>query len=116
MSKTPRPDDNLRVDWFRVMLDMRKHEHSMARVARETGIPRTTLLQWCAPDKPVQAKFEDALRVIALWCEVTMRPIGRLPWINRFEPYPQLSQLSTVKLSGTRQGAAAKMPPNQTQR
>jgi lambda repressor-like predicted transcriptional regulator len=110
MAKPTRTDDSLRVDWFRVLLDMRRRGYSQVAVAREAGIPRSTLQQWCSAACPVQAKFEDGLRVITLWCAITEQPVERLPWINRFAPHPSLSTLIAAKLPGLRQVPKPTMP------
>lgn len=84
-----------RVDWFRVMSDCRRAGYCLAAVAREVGIPRSTLQHWCHPDKGAQAGFEHGLRVVAFWQHATGRTIESLPWVSRFAPYPQLGALST---------------------
>jgi hypothetical protein len=89
MAKNTR--DHLRVDWFRVLRDIRKCGYSVVAVSREVGVPRSTLRRWIDADNPAKAPLEDGLRVIEFWCTVTGKPQDQLPWLNQFAPYPSLN-------------------------
>lgn len=101
--------DSMRVDWFRVLQDLKRREYSVERISRETGIPRTTIREWVY-DSNRRARFEDGIVIVQLWCNVTALGVDQLPWVCRFAPFPALGELA--KSSGNRQRPEPTMPPN----
>lgn len=65
-----------RVWWWRVLMDLRVIGWSAQRVARSTGIPKSTLLHWMGGG---EAKHADGERVIRLWCFATGHTRNDIP-------------------------------------
>ncbi len=68
-----------RVDWNRVMLNLRSEGYSMHDVSSLTGIPRSTLKSWshlgCNPN------HQDGETLVAFWCEAMQLPRESLPTV-----------------------------------
>lgn len=54
-----------RVDWFRVLTDLKAQGYSIYQVAEVTGIPRTTLLGY--KDLGAEPKHSDGESLLAMW-------------------------------------------------
>ena len=61
--------DNLRVDWNRVLLDLRCAGFSDAALAERLDIPKSTLAGYRILD--AEPSWSNGQRIIALWCECT---------------------------------------------
>lgn len=73
----------LRVDWFRVLADLRRLGFSQNEVAKQTAISRSTLLGWhLRTSEPAHAAGE---RLIAFWCTVMDRPRESLPMFDGYD-------------------------------
>ena len=60
----------IRVDWFRVIVDLESKDHKMNRIAALIGWPRRTILDWRNHDTEPSHAGGEAL--IALWCQVML--------------------------------------------
>lgn len=74
--------DDLRVDWFRLIVDLNRAGHSTRRFADILGIPRTTIEGWKAGAEP---KHADGERLIALWCKELAKTRSEVPVISDFD-------------------------------
>lgn len=54
-----------RIDWFRVLSDLKAQGYSIYAVSEHTGIPRTTLLGY--KDLDVEPKHSDGELLLAMW-------------------------------------------------
>lgn len=57
-----------RIDWFRVLDDLRRHGLPNAQVAKRIGVPTTTLLGWKQGAEP---KHTDGELLLDLWVGIT---------------------------------------------
>ncbi len=57
-----------RVDWFRVLVDLKRAQLSLRAIEDLTGISRSSLDRYKAGGEPTHA---DGERLIQLWCEAT---------------------------------------------
>src|SRR3546814_11541530 len=71
--------EGLRVDWFRVLVDLRRLGWTSARVAGEIDMPRTTVDGWKAGAVP---RYDPGERLVALWVEVTGNARGDVPRVR----------------------------------
>ncbi len=67
-----------RVDWFRVLVDLKAADLSLRQVEDLTGISRSALDRYKGGVEPAHA---DGERLIALWCEATGSWRDALPLI-----------------------------------
>ena len=70
-----------RIDWFRIYADLKKSKWSVCRVARETGIARTTLMYWRDGAEP---KHSDGETIIEVWEKVTGKCRKDVPFQRRY--------------------------------
>ncbi|MFO0253405.1 MAG: hypothetical protein ACK52V_04745 [Betaproteobacteria bacterium] len=60
---------DIRVDWRRIIAELRNRHGSLQAVADRTGIPRRTLgtmaERYCEP------RYLDGRALVALWCEIS---------------------------------------------
>jgi hypothetical protein len=66
----------IRVDWFRVLADLKAHGVSLRGIRRQIQIPETTLNYYKQGGEPKHANGEV---LIAFWCQVTNREREQLP-------------------------------------
>ena len=95
-----------RVDWPRVLLDLRRAGYSMRAFADSLGIARSTITGWMAGSEP---KHADGEKLIAFWSYATGRPgtsaprEARLPGIR---PYPT-HMMRSIPMEATGMSKAA---------
>ena len=70
-----RPVDT-RVDWARVLLDLRRSGYSMRAFADSLGIARSTITGWMAGSEP---KHADGEKLLAFWSYATGRQLSAVP-------------------------------------
>lgn len=79
----------LRVDWFRLLADLRRLGFSQHQVAEHTAISRSTLLGWhLRTSEPSHAAGE---RLIEFWQTVMDRPREALPMFDGYSDRPAKS-------------------------
>lgn len=66
----------LRVDWFRVIADLRRCGYSAQSVADVVGVARATILYWGQGGEP---KYTDGERLVAFWSQATELDRSMLP-------------------------------------
>ena len=62
-----------RIDWFRVLTDLRVQGYSLHGVSEVTGIPRTTLIGY--KDLDVEPRHSDGEALLALWERAMLPPL-----------------------------------------
>lgn len=62
-----------RVDWYRVMMDLRRKGISVAEIVRQTDIPSSTLMGYTNLD--VEPRHADGVQLVALWQSVMCPPL-----------------------------------------
>lgn len=60
----------MRVDWFRVLADLRERGVTVRDVSDRTGIPRTTIHDLKSGKEP---RHSDGEKILAVWSEAMMR-------------------------------------------
>lgn len=68
--------DPRRVDWFRVLADLRYAGIDTKSVARMICVPAATVFGWKQGAEP---KYADGERLIEFWLQVLGRPVATLP-------------------------------------
>lgn len=61
-----------RIDWFRILADLRVQGYSLYAVADETGIPRKTLDGYRSGSEP---RHSDGELLLALWERAMFPPV-----------------------------------------
>lgn len=74
--------NGLRVDWFRVLAELRRLGWTSARVASHIDMPRTTVDGWKAGSAP---RYDPGERLVTLWVEVTGKARCNVPRISPFD-------------------------------
>lgn len=79
-------DTQRRIDWFRVVVDLERLGWNPKRIGAhpDVDIPRSTIVGWKLGNG--RPKFEEGLRVILLWAEVTGKTAGDVPVYDPFAP------------------------------
>jgi hypothetical protein len=73
---------DIRVNWFRVIIDISVNGYTAAKIGTATGMSKATVLNWKQGAEP---KHCDGERIIGLWCEVTGLRRENLPVISRYD-------------------------------
>ena len=76
---------NERVDWFQMFVDLERKGFSLEAVSRLVNIPRTTLHDY--KQDTSRPKFEEGLRIIALWALKTGNVHTSPPRYDPFKPH-----------------------------
>lgn len=67
----------MRIDWFRVLADLRVQGYSLYSVADETGIPRKTLEGY--RNHGAEPRHSDGELLLALWERAMLPPVPTMP-------------------------------------
>lgn len=70
-----------RVDWFRVLDDLKREGYGLREISHFTVIPRSTLFQYRAGMEPGYSTGE---RLVKFWMEATGRDRQALPHIDPY--------------------------------
>lgn len=65
-----------RIDWFRVLADLRRAGAPLASVATAIRVPYSTIQGWRQGAEP---KFADGERLLRLWAGLTGRELAQVP-------------------------------------
>lgn len=98
---------NERIDWFRIVADLRKVGVSRSVVCKELDIPRSTLQGWC--DQIGNPRLEPGMRLINYWCKKCGRKVEETPVHNPYNPFPP--PLPVVKTNEKPAAKPLKNPP-----
>lgn len=75
------PLSDIRVDWFRVLVDIQAEGYSMYAISHFTRIPKTTLLGYKQGAQPI---YNTGLTLIRCWAEATGKTPDKVPTVSRY--------------------------------
>ena len=71
----------IRVDWFRVIVDLERCGYRHADMAASIGSAKSTLVGWKKGSRP---SYDEGERLIELWCSVTAKSRDSVPRTDRY--------------------------------
>lgn len=72
---------DLRVDWFRVLVQIKDQGYSLYSVSHFTGISKSSLINY---KQGAQPSYHQGVRLVSCWAEVTGKPVEAVPMISPF--------------------------------
>jgi len=75
------PSVDTRVDWFRLLVQLKGEGYSLYMVAHFTEIPKSTLIGYKQGAEP---RYSDGRRLLQFWAQTTGNDIATAPTINPF--------------------------------
>lgn len=76
------PSDEMRVNWFRIIVNLNRKKLSTRAFAAMLKIPRSTIDGWKQGAEP---KHSDGERLISLWCKTLGRVRAEVPMVSVFD-------------------------------
>lgn len=76
------PSVDTRVDWFRLLVQLKEDGFSLYAVAHFTEIPKSTLIGY---KNGVHPKYHDGKRLLEFWAQTRGMLIDEAPTINPFD-------------------------------
>lgn len=73
-----------RVNWFRLLADLKRAGFSHYAVAKDLGIPRETVRDWSS--RVQEPRHYAGELLIAFWCERMDRPRESVPMFDPYDP------------------------------
>lgn len=73
-------DPDVKVDWFRVIVDVERAGYTHANISVAISVPRRTIGSWKAGTAP---RYEDGVRMLELWARVTGNRREIAPQVKR---------------------------------
>jgi hypothetical protein len=70
-----------RVDWFRILDDLKREGYGLREIAHFTAIPRSNLFSYRTGSEP---NYSNGARLIAFWSNATGRAIDTLPHVDPY--------------------------------
>lgn len=74
--------DELRVDWFRILDDLKRQGFSLYALEAHIAIPKSTLIGYKQGAEPNHMTGE---RLIAFWCQVMGMQRDLVPMVSRYD-------------------------------
>ncbi|MAR93329.1 MAG: hypothetical protein CML06_21005 [Pseudomonadales bacterium] len=81
--------ENERIDWFRIVADLRGAGVTVKDMSQTLDIPRSTIHGWC--NEISNPRVETGLRVIQFWADTCERPVDEVPRYDRYQPHQSYS-------------------------
>lgn len=75
------PSVDTRVDWFRIIVQLKDDGYSLYSVSHFTEIPKSTLIGYKQGSQP---KYHEGVRLLRFWAQVTRSNQDDAPTINPF--------------------------------
>ena len=75
-------DRTLKIDWFRVIVDLERSGYSFTSIATVIDVARSTIIGWKQGAAP---RWEDGECLLDLWMTVTKNGRDGLPVISRYD-------------------------------
>lgn len=72
---------DFRVDWFRLLDQLKAEGYSLYGVSHFTGIPKSTLIGYKNGSQP---SYHQGLQLIAAWAQATGKPESAVPTISLY--------------------------------
>lgn len=66
------------IDWFEVVIDLRRHGFGVTRIAAALNVPRQTVERWAY--RGAEPGFSNGHRLLALWAAIVQREPPRRPF------------------------------------
>ncbi len=70
-----------RVDWFRILDDLKREGYGLRDITHFTGIPRSTLLTYRAGSEP---GYSTGQKLVMFWAQATSRDAASVPMVNPY--------------------------------
>lgn len=70
-----------RVNWFQLLVDLKRHNVTAYDVERMLDVSRTTVLRWGQGSEP---RHDDGELLLELWCRLTGRSKDEAPRIRLY--------------------------------
>ena len=71
----------VRVDWFRVIVDLERSGYRHVDMAAAVGAGKSTLVGWKSGSRPA---YDEGERLVMLWCAVTKKGRDSVPKVDRY--------------------------------
>lgn len=75
------PSVDTRIDWFRLLVQLKDEGYSLYAVAHFTEIPKSTLNGYKQGSQP---SYHHGVRLLRFWAQATSQPQEAAPTINPF--------------------------------
>lgn len=75
------PSADTRIDWFRVLVQLKDEGYSLYSVAHFTEIPKSTLIGYKQGSQP---SYHHGVRLLHFWSQATGKEQGEAPTVNPF--------------------------------
>lgn len=66
----------MHVDWFRLLVELKRHGFSLRMIGEQVGIPESTMRGYSAGSEPSHVAGEA---LVVFWCQVTSKSRDQLP-------------------------------------
>lgn len=73
--------NDIRVDWFRLLVQLKDEGYSLYAVSHFTGIPKSTLIGHKQGSQPL---YHQGVLLIQFWAQATGKPLGDVPTVDQF--------------------------------
>ena len=64
-----------KIDWFRILADLRNAGYTQVSVANRLGVPRSRVRDWSAGTTP---RFDDGALLVIMWLKQTQKLTGEI--------------------------------------
>lgn len=75
------PSVDVRIDWFRILVQLKDEGYSLYSVAHFTEIPKSTLITYKQGSQP---SYHHGVRLLEFWSQAVGKPVQWAPTINPF--------------------------------
>jgi hypothetical protein len=72
---------DIRVDWFRLLAQLKAEGYSLYAVSHFTEIPKGTLIGYKQGSQPL---YQNGVRLVAFWAQASGKEIADVPTISQF--------------------------------
>jgi len=76
-----RRDTDVRVDWFRLLNQLKDEGYSLYGVSHFTGIPKSTLIGYKNGSQP---SYHQGVSLLQFWSQATGKELADVPTISQF--------------------------------
>lgn len=75
------PAADVRIDWFRILIQLKGEGYSLYSVSHFTEIPKSTLIGYKQGAEP---RYHDGTRLLHFWAQAISKDVGEAPTVNPF--------------------------------
>lgn len=76
-----RRENDVRVDWFRLLNQLKVEGYSLYGVSHFTGIPKSTLIGYKNGSQP---SYHQGVDLLQFWSQATGKALAEVPTISQF--------------------------------